>query len=99
MSAPPGVALTVYRLVQESLTNALRHAGPVPTRVRLEVGDDLAVRVTNDLPAGAAPHHDGRGLVGMRERVALHGGSLSTGPDKGCWVVAARLPLAPVVPR
>jgi signal transduction histidine kinase len=91
--APPGLALTVYRLVQESLTNALRHAGPVLTAVSVDVGPDLAVRVTSALPEGVVPRSEGRGLLGMGERVTLHGGTLSAGPSGGQWVVAARLPL------
>jgi signal transduction histidine kinase len=97
VSAPPGIALTVYRLVQESLTNTLRHAGPVPTAVRLELGPDLVVQVASDLPDGLTRRSDGRGLVGMRERVNLHGGTLSAGPHDGQWVVSARLPLAAAV--
>jgi signal transduction histidine kinase len=90
---PPGLALTAYRLVQESLTNALRHAGPVPTTVDVEVDHDLRVRVANALPRRPAVGSEGRGLVGMRERVTLHGGAITAGPQNGCWIVDARLPL------
>jgi signal transduction histidine kinase len=92
--APPGLALTVYRLVQEALTNALRHAGAVETAVSVELADDVTVRVSNALPSDAVAGRDGRGLVGMRERVTLHGGTFSAGPEGSSWVVAARLPLA-----
>ncbi len=90
---PAGVGLTVYRIVQEALTNALRHAGAVQTAVQVQVGAEVEVRVSNALPAPAEQAAEGRGLLGMRERVALHGGTLSAGPCEGRWVVAARLPL------
>ncbi|MFU8871472.1 sensor histidine kinase [Micromonospora sp. SL4-19] len=91
-----GVALTVYRIVQEALTNALKHAGAATALVRLTVTDDfLAVEVT-DTGRGPGPAADriGHGLVGMRERVALYGGILRTGPRTGGgFRVYARLPL------
>ena len=83
---PPGAGLTVYRIAQESLTNVLKHAGPDPhvtvllawrpESVLLEVADD---------GRGAAADSDGRGqgLVGMRERTAMFGGTLSAGPRAG----------------
>jgi len=81
----PGVALTVYRIVQEALTNALKHAGAATAVVRLTFGSGgLTVEVvdTGRGPRpGAVPI--GHGLVGMRERVALYGGSLHTGPRPG----------------
>ncbi len=95
---PPGLDLSAYRIVQESLTNALKHAGPVPTRVSLGYGrDTLTIRVTN--PAGPPSMGQngrvGHGLIGMRERVSLYGGSLDTGPGAdGDFVVEATLPLA-----
>ncbi|MFJ8578120.1 sensor histidine kinase [Micromonospora sp. NPDC093277] len=91
-----GVALTVYRIVQEALTNALKHAGAATALVRLTITDDfLAVEVT-DTGRGPAPLPDriGHGLVGMRERVALYGGILRTGPRTGGgFRVYARIPL------
>ncbi|SBT41912.1 sensor histidine kinase [Micromonospora narathiwatensis] len=94
-----GVALTVYRIVQEALTNALKHAGAATALVRLTVTDDfLAVEVT-DTGRGPAPLPDriGHGLVGMRERVALYGGILRTGPRTGGgFRVYARIPLESV---
>jgi signal transduction histidine kinase len=91
-----GVALTVYRIVQEALTNALKHAGRATALVRLTVADGfLAVEVT-DTGRGPAPVTDriGHGLVGMRERVALYGGILRTGPRPGGgFRVYARIPL------
>lgn len=98
--APPqsGVQVTVFRVVQEALTNALRHAhAPTIVRVNVEAGEDVTVTVHND---GAPQHpqsdeHDrvGRGLVGMRERAALYGGTLSAGSDEsGQWTVHLVLP-------
>lgn len=96
---PPGVELTVYRLVQEALTNALKHAG-VGAAVALRLaytGDAVLVRAVDDgrgrPPARPAPA-GGHGLVGMRERVGVYGGSLVAGPvTGGGWQVDARLPL------
>jgi signal transduction histidine kinase len=100
-SVPAGIALTAYRVVQEALTNALRHAGEVPTTVDVDVsGDAVRVEVRSAMPVGAAASTagSGRGVVGMRERVALHDGELDAGPDGDGWLVRARLPLtAPVV--
>ena len=94
-----GVALAVYRIVQEALTNALKHAGAATALVRLTFADgSLAVEVT-DTGRGPAPTPDriGHGLVGMRERVALYGGILRTGPRPGGgFRVYARIPLEPV---
>ncbi|MEU2615572.1 sensor histidine kinase [Micromonospora sp. NPDC007271] len=91
-----GVALTVYRIVQEALTNALKHAGTATALVRLSVADGfLAVEVT-DTGRGPTPAPDriGHGLVGMRERVALYGGILRAGPRTGGgFRVYARIPL------
>jgi signal transduction histidine kinase len=81
-----------YRIVQEALTNALRHAGAVPTEVVVDAGDELLIEVRSRLStqstAGA-----GRGVLGMRERVALHDGSLEAGPEGADWVVRARMPV------
>ncbi|GAA1399036.1 sensor histidine kinase [Pseudonocardia kongjuensis] len=93
-----GSGLTAYRVVQEALTNVLKHAGPAtPTRVGLEWTDDeLTVRVRDEGARGPVPRppRGGHGLVGMRERAALHGGSVETGPHPdGGWAVRLRLPL------
>lgn len=94
---PAGLDLTVYRLVQEALTNVLRHAGPGATAaVRLDyAGSELAVSVVDDgRGAAAAPSADGHGLVGMRERVTLQGGRLRAGPAAGGgFSVTAAFPL------
>jgi signal transduction histidine kinase len=91
-TVPAGVALSAYRIVQEALTNALRHAGAVPTEVVVDAGDELLIEVRSRLStqstAGA-----GRGVLGMRERVALHDGSLEAGPEGADWVVRARMPV------
>jgi signal transduction histidine kinase len=97
-SEPAGVALSAYRIVQEALTNVLKH-GPSPTEVRVRrQGPDLVVEVRSTLEAGSVspPADGGRGLVGMRERARLHSGTVSAGPIGGSWVVRARLPLARV---
>ncbi|WP_127571308.1 sensor histidine kinase [Georgenia faecalis] len=96
---PPGAGLSVYRICQEALTNVLKHAGPtaaatvmlqwLPTRLVLEVNDD---------GRGAAASSDGagHGLVGMRERVTLFGGTLLAGPRAGGgYRVRAEIPLPP----
>lgn len=95
-----GAGLAVYRVVQEALTNVVKHAGPTtPTRVTLDWGrDELTVVVRDEGPHGPVPAlpRGGHGLVGMRERAALHGGSVETGPhDGGGFAVRLRLPLAP----
>lgn len=94
---PDGVALTAYRVVQEALTNVRKHAGPdVSVRVRVETTDRTLAVLVEDDGRGAAASSDGRGLglVGMRERVAVHGGTLEASPRPGGgFRVAARLPL------
>ncbi|MFH8682936.1 sensor histidine kinase [Streptomyces lydicus] len=93
---PADIDLSAYRIVQEALTNVVRHAGTGRCRVAIDYGDqELSVEVTDD-GCGAAdpgPAH-GFGLVGMRERVGLLHGRLSAGPrPEGGFRVAARLPL------
>jgi signal transduction histidine kinase len=92
---PPGVDLSAYRIVQEALTNALKHAGPATARVVVRYGkDDLELEIADTGPGAAASDGEGHGLVGMRERVSLYGGRLETGPrDGGGFAVRARLPL------
>jgi signal transduction histidine kinase len=97
----PGVDLAAYRIVQEALTNAVKHAGPAHAEVTLRYAHDrLEIEVCDDgrgPPPAADDHADpGHGLVGMRERVALYGGALSAGPrNGGGFAVRARLPLEP----
>jgi signal transduction histidine kinase len=95
-----GAALTAYRIVQESLTNARKHGGPTVTAaVTLRFCEkQLAIKVTDDgRRTGAADRGDepGHGLIGMRERVEVYGGSVSAGPWPGGWRVVATLPLPP----
>ncbi len=92
----PGIDLTAYRIVQEALTNALRHAGPARATVVIGYTDrGLSLQVEDDgRGSGALNGADsgGNGLVGMRERVRLYGGTLSAGPGPCGFVVAATLP-------
>ena len=94
---PPGVDLSAYRIVQEALTNTMKHAGPARAVVRVRYGeDDVEVEVRDD-GRGASGNTDqspGHGLLGMRERVELFGGELRAGPQPGGgFLVRARLPL------
>ncbi|MER6784614.1 histidine kinase [Streptomyces sp. NPDC000658] len=95
-NVPGPVSREGYRILQESLTNVLRHAGAVPVRVRVGVHDDvLSLEVRNRLLSGRVPGPGrGSGLRGIRERAALLGGRASTGPDAGDWQVHAELPLS-----
>jgi signal transduction histidine kinase len=91
---PAGVGLSAYRAVQEALTNAVRHAPGCPVDLDVEVGPaGVLVRASNPLPAVPAQGGSGRGLLGLRERAALHGGSAQAGPVDGRWVVEVRLPV------
>jgi signal transduction histidine kinase len=96
--APGGIGLAAYRVLQESLSNVLRHAPGAAVRVQLAYHHDrLELRVEN----GPSPNHrpnpartrGGQGLTGMRERVGAYGGTLTTGPTTaGGFAVAATLP-------
>ncbi|WP_326592514.1 sensor histidine kinase [Streptomyces sp. NBC_01294] len=92
---PGPVTREGYRILQEALTNVLRHCGPVPVRVRVEMtAGRLDLEVTNPLPErSGVTLGGGSGLRGMRERAALLGGETETGPHEGGWRVHARLPL------
>ena len=106
---PPGLDLSAYRVAQEALTNVIKHAGRPRTQVTVRYRpDELVVQVTDDgwpIPAAAPAHRDeavsmppggGRGLLGLRERVALYGGHLDAGRRPGGgWVVRATIPLDP----
>jgi signal transduction histidine kinase len=97
-AVPAGIQLTVYRLVQEALTNTLKHGGPearasvrlryLPGELRVDVDDDGAGA------SASAPVGVGRGLSGMQERVHVYGGDVDSGPGRaGGWHVSARLRL------
>ncbi|MGW3117459.1 sensor histidine kinase [Streptomyces sp. NPDC001107] len=93
---PAPVELAAYRIVQESLTNALKHAGPGRVTVALAQRDGaLDVRVTSPYGHRDGPRApgSGAGLVGMRERAGLLGGTFEAGPDGTLWTVHATLPL------
>ncbi len=105
---PAGVDLAGYRIVQEALTNTLKHAGAAPTTVHVRYGDDAVELEVADrgraaaapAPVGPEPSGPGdaalvgHGLIGMRERVRVTGGELHAGPSAGGFVVTARLPIA-----
>ncbi|MDT0394453.1 MULTISPECIES: histidine kinase [Streptomyces] len=102
-SVPAPVELAAYRIVQESLTNALKHAAPGPVTVWLRRHDDgLGIRVTSAYGGRDTPRApgSGAGLVGMRERVALLDGTFEAGPESGAdgrlWVVRALLPVTDI---
>jgi signal transduction histidine kinase len=92
---PAGLDLSAYRIVQEALTNALKHAGPAHATVVVTFrGDTLELDVSDDGYGAAAANGGGHGLAGMRERVALYGGELVIGPQPGRgYRVRAQLPL------
>jgi signal transduction histidine kinase len=94
---PPVVSREAYRIVQESLTNALRHAGKVRVTVRLAVrASRLELEMSNPTGAAAPPHTGGgRGIPGIRERVTILGGRMSAGADGGCWRVLVTIPVVP----
>lgn len=93
---PPGVDLTAYRLVQEGLTNALKHARATSAQVVVRYGDGVVeVVVSDDGRGDGGSAGGGHGLVGMRERVSVYGGELHAGPAPGGgYSLRARLPLA-----
>jgi signal transduction histidine kinase len=93
---PAGVDLSAYRIVQEALTNTLKHAGPAHAWVAVRyAGEDVEIEVANDGNSDNANDGGGHGLVGMRERVALCGGELESGPRPGGgYKISARLPVA-----
>ena len=95
---PDGVSLAAYRIVQEALTNVVRHAAPTRARVFATAGGDgaLELRVENDPGAHHRQAGDaggGHGMSGMRERAELYGGTLTSGPtEDGGWRIAVQLP-------
>ena len=103
---PPGLGLAVYRVVQEALTNVLKHAGKPHTEVRLsyepaalvvEVADSgRPIPAAVPAPDASVPRGAGMGLLGLRERVALYGGELAAGPrPSGGWLVKSTMPAEP----
>jgi signal transduction histidine kinase len=92
---PTAVEVSAYRIVQEGLTNALKHGEAAPTRVVLRYREDLLeVEVSNERGDGAPGPGARRGLAGIGERVAVFGGDLQAGPrDDGGWTMRAALPL------
>jgi signal transduction histidine kinase len=102
LQLPAGVDLSAYRIVQEALTNVVKHAGPAHAQVTIGYRDqDVTVEIVDDGRSAVPPASDGRagtghGLTGMRERVAAFNGELQVGPRPGGgFRVVARLPLAP----
>ena len=101
LALPPGADLAAYRVVQEGLTNVLRHAGQAAASVAVAWGDLLELTVTDDgqVTGQAGPDDtsapgQGRGLLGLRERLALYDGELEAGPRPGGgWRIRAVLPL------
>jgi signal transduction histidine kinase len=96
LPVPPGVDLSAYRIIQEALTNVLKHAGPAHATVRLAYRPDaLVVSIQDDGSQAAVPNGTGHGLIGIRERVAVVGGEVTAGPrGDGGFEVRARLPYA-----
>jgi signal transduction histidine kinase len=92
---PLGVDLSVYRIAQEALTNALKHSTSARANVVLRYREDsVELAIENDGAAASNGHRGGHGLIGMRERVAVFGGTLEAGPrPDGGFRVVARLPL------
>lgn len=96
---PPSVDVSAYRVVQEALTNALRYAPDAQVRVDVEIGSDVVrVEVHDDGGGRAAAAGTGYGLLGLRERISLHGGSLHAGPVPGRgFTVIAEIPFVAAV--
>jgi signal transduction histidine kinase len=92
---PAGIEVSAYRIVQEALTNALKHAGPASARVIVHYRpDELELEVIDTGSGGQQAATDGHGLVGMRERVSVYGGEMEAGEsDGGGFAIRARLPL------
>ena len=90
---PPGADLAAYRVVQEALTNVLRHAGQAATSVIVRWGDKLVITVSDNGCGANGGGVPGRGLLGLRERLSLYGGQLDAGPRPGGgWQVRAVMP-------
>jgi len=105
---PPGLDLAAYRVVQEALTNVLKHARSARAAAHVEYRPrELRIKVTDDgrsaesgMAARKPPVPGGRGLIGLRERIAIYHGELDVGPRPGGgWQVSARVPLEPAADR
>ena len=99
----PGLAVSAYRIIQEALTNSLKHAGGGHARVVVRyAADALEITVDDqrgpDAPNAVEPAHEGRGLIGMRERAAMLRGTLVAQPTATGFLVTARLPIDAAVP-
>jgi signal transduction histidine kinase len=95
---PGGVGQSVYRIVQEALTNVVKHAGATTCRIRVTGGEgEVSIEVRDDGRGGSAT--PGHGLIGMRERVAVYGGDFSAGSCTPGFRVFARLPYETAVAR
>jgi signal transduction histidine kinase len=102
-AVPPAVSREAYRIVQEGLTNVLRHAGKVPVALRLAAdADRFELDLSNPVHENGRPRDGGprdgggHGLAGMRERVTVLRGHMTAGPDRGRWHVRVRIPLRTV---
>ena len=97
LQLPPGIDLSAYRIVQEALTNTLKHARCAQATVVVRYGpSELELEIADDGAGAPAVNGAGHGLVGMRERVALYGGTFEAGTrSEGGYAVHARLPLTP----
>jgi signal transduction histidine kinase len=95
---PVDVAICAYRIVQEALTNVLKHAGAAQASVLVRSGaESLLLEIVDDGRGHGEPEHGGNGLVGMRERVTLYGGQFSAGRQNGGgFAVRAEIPLQSV---
>ena len=90
---PAAVDLSAYRIVQEALTNTLKHAGAAHATVRVRYGRELGLEIRDD-GTGGDETNGGSGLIGMRERVAMLGGSVASGSrPEGGYVVSAQIPI------
>ncbi|MGH2968311.1 MAG: sensor histidine kinase, partial [Solirubrobacteraceae bacterium] len=95
LELPPGIDVSAYRIVQEALTNALKHAGPARAHVTLRyTPDELELVIVDDGAGTGNGGGSGHGLAGLRERVAVYGGELESGRRaEGGYALRARLPL------
>jgi signal transduction histidine kinase len=94
LELPRGIDISAYRIVQEGLTNALRHAHATQAEVALRYASDQLRIEVSDNGQGAAKSDDrGHGLIGIQERVKLYNGEMTTATTNGGFTLAARLPL------